>query len=128
MTARYIVHPGTGTILDADECRYVELDPEKESLDDENVLSKHGYTIDAPFSVISFSGAAVDEHYREHEDKSHLATGFTPEDFAAAGEWAYNSPAIWDSFYAALDYGVSQVRREKEASDAGDGGDSRGGS
>ena len=123
MTARFIIHPGTGTILDADECKYVELDPQKESLDDENVLSKHGYPIESPFINISFSAEAVAEHYREHQDKSFLVDGFTPEDYAAAGEWAYDSPLMWDRFYDALDYGVDMVRREKDgANDAGRGG------
>lgn len=120
MTARFIIHPGTGTILDADECQYVEAD---ESLDEETVLAKRGYPIESPFINISFSAEAVAEHYREHEDKSYLVEGFTAEDYAAVGEWAYDSPLMWDRFYDALDYGVDMVRREKEgADDSGSGG------
>lgn len=112
---QYIYHPGTGTLIAAAECTIIELDDTAAEavLDGEKEVPR-GQTVDSPYQAVSFTGRAIREHYENH-DNAEFIEGLSDGDLTEAGEWAIEAGFMWDSVYAAWDFGVESVRKEREA-------------
>ena len=66
----YIVHPGTGTIIAADECVIVrsrDYDQLESDVGSGAIGPESGYTVPDPFFVLSFSPGAIREHYESYD-------------------------------------------------------------
>lgn len=118
----YIIAPGTGTIIAASECRIVNLTPEQAGAyadgdmvpDERSAVERTGLRVHDPWSAVWLDGASIAEHFRENEESAHLAEGFTDQDCADTGEWAYADDSLWDAVYAAIAKAAREVRRQKE--------------
>lgn len=66
-----------------------------------------------PYDYIDFSAAAIREHYEGYDQADEVA-GLTDEDLQDAGEWSLNWDSLWDNVYDAWDYGIAQLRAQKE--------------
>jgi len=112
---QYVYHPGTGTLIALSECTIIELDDATaEAVLDGEKEAPRGTPADDPWRAVWFTGAAIREHY-ENADNPETIEGLTDADLAEVGEWAINSSFMWDSVYAAWDYGIEQVKAERAA-------------
>lgn len=101
----------------ADDDAALEIKQEyKHALEDDMaglILAARALVKDHPYDYVDFSGAAIREHFEEHERPDALE-GMSDQDLQDAGEWALNSDSLWDSVYYAWEYGIDQVRSEKQ--------------
>jgi len=116
---QYVYHLGTGTLIALSECSIIELDDATaEAVADGEQPAPAGTPADDPWHAVWFTGAAIREHY-ENSDNAEFIEGLTDADLTEAGEWAINTGFLWDTAYAAMEYGVDMVRAEREAGNDG---------
>ena len=107
-TSMLIVHPGTGTVLNASECRLVTN--QTIPLTGDDLLNPvAGHAIDDPMSAIWFTAPAVRDYFAERgEDLSDLSD----EQVSDVGESALMNDVMWDAFGEAMEAGLAFVRLE----------------
>ena len=66
-----------------------------------------------PYDYVDMSGAAIREHFEDWGQNDEVA-GLTDEDLQEAGAWALDNPQLWEDIYAAWEYGIANVRSDKE--------------
>jgi len=112
---QYVYHLGTGTLIALSECTIIELDDATaEAVLDGEKEAPAGTKLDDPWAAVWFTAAAIREHF-ENADNAEFIEGLTDADLTEAGEWALESGFMWDSVYAAMDFGIEAVRKEREA-------------
>lgn len=94
------------------ELREEDMQNARDALD-RVVAEARALVAEHPYDFIDMSGAAIREHFEEHE-KPEMLEGMSDQDLQDAGEWALNSDSLWDSVYRSWEYGIAQVRYEKK--------------
>jgi hypothetical protein len=96
-----------------DSFEFIKRIAELETLDDSLIAEAQKLVTDHPYDYVDFSGGAIREHY-ENWGENNEVTGLSDQDLQDAGEWALNWDLFWDSVYDAWEYGIAQIRSEKQ--------------
>ena len=107
---RYLIHhPGTGTLVDPDECEVIAYNEVDENGDPK---PHHRMSLSAddlnPTLRISYTPEAIREHY-EDDDENALA-GLDDDDLRAIGQVASDGDSTWHAYAEGLDQSLVVYR------------------
>jgi len=99
---RYIIHRGTGTIIDADEAVIVTT-PRNTEYDADAILASDGEPLPDDSLTVSFEPLAIRQHFEAvSEDGPDPLAGLTDDDLRGVGSEAMASDVMWEAFGESL--------------------------
>ena len=114
--ALFVVHAGSGTIINADECRLIRTtDPDQleAGVASGAIGPRSGNPVPDPLTTLHFSPAAIREHYEsidagEPSPNTTAVAGMDDETLRGIADTALGDDRIYETFHTILEAAVAE--------------------